>query len=257
MIEKAVLMALIICRNQVTARCDPCVATIARYASASDSGVAKALCSLDEKGFVRRVRRYADGSLAPEHGEKLEKPLGSTAYELTLPIGTAPSGVGTAPRALGVLHPVGKGTAPGGDKLPIGTTNAELPTKKRRSRQAVPSGDVARVFEAWKQILAPLKYQRPTELTNERQRAIDKALKTHSADDLVLAIKGVRKSQFHCGENDRGEKYIDLTTIFKADKIDGHIARATQPIAPKHVNGAVLVQRPAAPGEYDWKETAK
>jgi hypothetical protein len=259
MVEKSVLMALIICRNQETTRCDPSQATIAYYASASPRGAARALALLEAKGLVRRVRRYADGSPAPSHGGKLGRSLGSTSYELTLPFGTAPVAVGTAPVAVGVLPQWQDPTATMADKLlrELPTElRRELPTKRSRSRQAAPSPDVARVFEAWKEILAPLKYQRPVELTGPRRKKIDEALKSYTADDLLLAIKGARKSAWHCGENDRGEKYIDLKTIFKADAIDGHIARASQTSVPRNANGALL-QQPAAPDEYNWKGEAK
>lgn len=101
-----------------------------------------------------------------------------------------------------------------------------LPEKKNTSP------DVGRVFQAWSEILAPIKYMGLPVLTDERQGVIEAALKTYTADNLIAAIKGARNSPWHCGENKTGTKFIDLATIFKASAIDGHIARATAPAAP-------------------------
>jgi hypothetical protein len=238
MIEKAVLMALLVCRNNDTGRLDPSQARIAQYASASPRAVVDTLAALQSKGFIRRVRRYVDGTIAPEHGQRLEKQLGSSFYELTLPFGTAPNAVGTAPGAVGVQHQLRWGTAPGAHKLPNRTTNSELPRELTdRSRSRAPSPDVERVFEFWSKTLAPVKYAKAVKLTNDRQRAIEKGLKTHSAGELEQAIEGVRRSAFHCGDNESGAKYVELGTIFsKPAKIDGHIARLTE---VPHRNGKV------------------
>jgi hypothetical protein len=128
--------------------------------------------------------------------------------------------------------------------------------KPKRGRTRASTDDVKRVFEHWRKVLEPVKYTRAVELTDGRRRAIEKGLNAHSAEQLLLAIDGVRRSAWHCGDNDRGEKYIDVQTIFVTpEKIDGHIARASQVTPPRrHANGAFRdVQRGDARDEQTRK----
>jgi len=117
---------------------------------------------------------------------------------------------------------------------------------KRQPKRATSPDDVDRVFRCWCEDLAPLKYKRVLELTKERQRAIEKALTTHSVGDLELAIRGVRKDPFLCGENPAGAKHVELESIFKTGaRIDKHIATASQPESAsknQRRNGTTLKQ---------------
>ncbi len=47
----------------------------------------------------------------------------------------------------------------------------------------------------------------------------------HSPADLCQAIDGYHRSPFHCGENDRGTRYLDLALIVR----DGsHVAKGIE-----------------------------
>lgn len=89
---------------------------------------------------------------------------------------------------------------------------------------------VQAVYQHWLKVLAPMKFKRAPTLNPERRRAIVSRLKDFSVADLCLAIDGVKKSPYHCGENERREPYVDIPSIFgNRTKVEAHMARADGP----------------------------
>ena len=76
------------------------------------------------------------------------------------------------------------------------------------------SGDIEAVFDAW--ILATGRSR--AVLDGSRRSAILKALRSYPVADLVDAVRGWRHSPFHCGQNDKGTVYNDLTLLLRDAK---------------------------------------
>jgi hypothetical protein len=63
-------------------------------------------------------------------------------------------------------------------------------------------------------------------LTDSRLKTIKKALKNYTVLELKDAIRGVKLSKFHMGENEAGTLYNDIDNIMREDtRIDKHIER--------------------------------
>jgi len=71
-------------------------------------------------------------------------------------------------------------------------------------------------MDEYNRIFAGL-WSRPLTLTADRKRKIQARLKTFTVDELVMAMKNIRASPFHCGENDRGQVYATPEFIFRND----------------------------------------
>lgn len=96
------------------------------------------------------------------------------------------------------------------------STSSEQPEK--------PSAEVAGVFEYWRETMGK---RQSAKLDAKRTRLIKSALKSHGVDVVRAAIVGCSKSAFHMGQNDRGERYDDLTLILRdASKIESFAAKA-------------------------------
>jgi hypothetical protein len=53
----------------------------------------------------------------------------------------------------------------------------------------------------------------------------DRLREGSTVEDLKTAIDGYHRSPFHCGENERGQRYLDLTLIVR----DGsHVAKGIE-----------------------------
>lgn len=72
---------------------------------------------------------------------------------------------------------------------------------------------VTRVFEAW--VEAAGKRRASTKLTPKRRRKIQAGLRDYPIDDLLDAVRGWRHSPHHCGHNETGTVYNDLSTILR------------------------------------------
>ncbi len=76
------------------------------------------------------------------------------------------------------------------------------------------------VFEYWKE---KLKHDKAV-FDISRKRIINKALESHTVENLKLAIDGCSSDEWHMGKNDRGKVYDGVHVIFKdSDKIEGFI----------------------------------
>lgn len=95
-----------------------------------------------------------------------------------------------------------------------------LPENKHPSRSPSPA---RQVFAHWQ---ITLKHPKAV-FTAEREKIINKWLKSYSVEELKLAVEGCTKSPFHMGDNDRHQRYDDLEVILKNSKnIEKFIALA-------------------------------
>jgi hypothetical protein len=123
--------------------------------------------------------------------------------------------------------PQGQGRDNHGDGLGQ-EEEAETEHKKEMSGPAEPSPgpraqkpkrtnpDADLVFAAWvEEHVDPAQRER-AKFTGERRRKVEARLRDgYSVDRLIAAVRGVKRSAFHMGENDAGTKYNDLVTILK------------------------------------------
>jgi uncharacterized protein YdaU (DUF1376 family) len=109
------------------------------------------------------------------------------------------------------------------------------------------SCEVEEVFEFWKVTLSHEK----AKLDTKRKKAIQNAIKLgYSLDDLKSAITGCSKTPHNMGQNDRGEKYDDISLILRdAGQIDRFIANSKSKFTPeqKTPNRATQFNEPARP----------
>ena len=71
-------------------------------------------------------------------------------------------------------------------------------------------------MDEYNRIFADL-WAKPLTLTADRKRKIQARLKTFTVDELVMAMKNIRASPFHCGENDRRQVYATPAFICRND----------------------------------------
>lgn len=89
------------------------------------------------------------------------------------------------------------------------------------------SNCVQRVFAHWKAVMGKTKR---TLLDDKRKRRIEWAVKHYGADEACKAIDGCACSPFHMGDNDKKQRYNDLTLIFRdAEKVERFIVLADAP----------------------------
>lgn len=91
---------------------------------------------------------------------------------------------------------------------------------------------IRQVFAHYRQY-HPRSFPKPTSGAREWARVAARMREGYTADDLCRAIDGYHASPFHCGDNDRQAKYLDLDLIIR----DGsHVAKgieiATAPPVP-------------------------
>lgn len=118
------------------------------------------------------------------------------------------------------------------------------------------SEKVSEVFEYWQETLN----HKRSKLGDDKKKVILAALKTgYSVDDLKQAIMGCSKTPHNIGENDRGEKYDQLTLILKnSGQIDRFIGNSASP--PTGSNGQKSFnnsngRQTGGPTEDEWNST--
>lgn len=104
-----------------------------------------------------------------------------------------------------------------------------------------PRSEVAEVFEHWKRVCERPKVKLLA--GDKRDRAIKRALKRYSKPDLLKAIDGCARSDFHMarGQYAGQQNHDELASILGDEaKIDAHIARAEGNVPPRALarNGA-------------------
>lgn len=93
-----------------------------------------------------------------------------------------------------------------------------------------PSGvDVRRVFDAWKKTRTRPHLVR---MTGDRVKLITDRMKVgYTADDLIAVVRyfsesNTREARFMRGENDRQKAYMDLSNLFRKEKLGGRVETA-------------------------------
>lgn len=75
---------------------------------------------------------------------------------------------------------------------------------------------IERVFAHWQRVMDKPRAR----LDGKRARLIARRLTEYGEPELIAAIDGCRRSPFHQGENDTGQRYVDLELILRSA---GHI----------------------------------
>jgi len=97
-------------------------------------------------------------------------------------------------------------------------------TEKRQRREEKRQNTMS-VFNHWKTTLNHTRSNLDTKRTREIHKAFDLG---YSVDDMKMAISGCAMSDFHMGNNDRGQVYDSINLIFRsADQIDKFIQIAS------------------------------
>lgn len=110
----------------------------------------------------------------------------------------------------GNIKPMNKKTPPTPSEAP--TLGVVLPMPTGRLLDVPTSMD--QVFDAWR--IASHRTSTRVILTDKRKRLIRARLKEgYEIDDLIDAVRGIMRSPFHCGKNDTGAVYTDLTHALK------------------------------------------
>jgi len=107
----------------------------------------------------------------------------------------------------------GRGS-PTSDELTRTTTN-ENQLNEKKTRQP----EVQQVFDLWLAVTG--KDRQRTKLDSKREARIVWALKAYPLDDVLDAVQGWQKSQFHSGQNSDGKVWNDLTLLLRnAEKLE-------------------------------------
>lgn len=103
------------------------------------------------------------------------------------------------------------------------------------------------VFDYWKFVFKKTQ----AVFSKERRKAVQARLDDgYAVEKLKDAVLGCSKTAHNMGQNERGEKYIDLELICRtAAQVDRFIENATHPPRPSQKNGAAWTQ-----GENVWNE---
>jgi hypothetical protein len=159
------------------------------------------------------------------------------------------------------------------------TTDHRPPTEEQHTSASPPSGPakpdpsvpVRRVFDVWLEEHVAPEHRAKCKLNGKRRRLIEARLRErYTPEQLIDAIRGVKLSAFHMGENPDGKRYTGLETVLRdgaqVEKFGDLLANPPTP----RLGG----RRPtvAAPGTHDlfdrtyvperadpelaWKETA-
>jgi hypothetical protein len=89
--------------------------------------------------------------------------------------------------------------------------------KKNKRKSNIYDEQVNQIFDFYKQTFDG--YFKRLTLTNGRKTKIEARLKAgYTVDDICTAIKNIRKSAFHCGDNDKHMFYATLEFICRNDE---------------------------------------
>jgi uncharacterized protein YdaU (DUF1376 family) len=123
-----------------------------------------------------------------------------------------------------------------------GESPDSVPDEKPQTprKQKTPDG-VGDVFDYWKTVMGKTGQ---TVLDGKRKARIVWAIGQYGVETAKRAIDGCKASAWHMGENDKGQRYDDLTLIFRdASKVENFLEIANAP--PKTNLAIVTGGRPA------------
>lgn len=128
---------------------------------------------------------------------------------------------GRSPRGQTADSTTESATCPAG--VPARDTHARVEkSREEQSREETNSNaslrsaaDRREIFEAWIEATDSSASSTGRRLDAKRRAVIDRALRSFPADELIDAVRGWHHSPHHCGENDRGTVYNDLSLILR------------------------------------------
>lgn len=116
-------------------------------------------------------------------------------------------------------------------------TQTQTEKKKEKQVKEKSSSFSAQVQEIWDHYLTTFAgFFRKLSLTAKRKQAIQARLQEgYTVEEIKLAISQIRQSSFHCGDNDTGKFYADITFVCRnGEKIEewmNHQAKRGNPNA--------------------------
>lgn len=87
-------------------------------------------------------------------------------------------------------------------------------TQANKKNPPNPPRGVREVFEYWQERTGHSQAR----LGDKRRKAIAKALKLYTVEELKEAVDGCVKSRWHQGDNERGKKFDDIELIVRDEK---------------------------------------
>jgi hypothetical protein len=148
--------------------------------------------------------------------QKVDKP---TASRLPAPPEEAAKTVAVTSTLTPLANPRGSSRAvdePSGKFAPdLGPRIVDLGSENM-SESGTPPDPVRLVFDSWlAEHVAPAQHAK-CKLNGKRRRVIEARLREqYRPEQLIDAIRGVKLSRYHMGENDTGTRYTDLVTILR------------------------------------------
>lgn len=122
--------------------------------------------------------------------------------------------------------------------------------RKDMSTSDKPKIDISAVFEHWAQTFRKSKRT----VFDEKRKSLVKARLRDgfSIEDLKRAIDGCAQTPFNTGQNDRGERYDDLTLICRdAAHVERFIRNAENPPVSQHISRSGAIA-PARAENSNW-----
>jgi hypothetical protein len=107
---------------------------------------------------------------------------------------------------------------------------------------------VRQVFDAWLEELVDPAQRGKCKLNAKRKATIKARLREYPPERLIAAIRGVKLSRWHMGENPDGRRYTGIETILRdGAQVEKFEALLTDPPQPRAVHG----RGPAPPMSHD------
>ncbi len=214
------------CSDSRTGRVVASTEKLVRLSAIPQKHIWKALSKLEVAGVIR-----IDRGGRTERGQNLPNTYWIVPWPGTTSAGTSPQPAthdGTASAGT-------TGTTFTGTTLPRLQGHSPLiyplqeSTPKKGATKPRPE-DVLAVFDHYR-TYHPRAHPNPRPDSKEWRKILDRLREDYTVEDLCLAIDGCHKSPHHCGENDRGTKYLGLELIVRDS---GHVATfievATSPV---------------------------
>jgi hypothetical protein len=185
----------------------PSTATICGEAAVSKRTAETAIRWLEDGGVI--LREVNRGGLPETPSDR--RPNRYSILAMTPPSGSAiPSDPAEGAGRQSVQERVGNSCADG--SATIADQTVLEPSKGTTTRRTAHADDVDAIFEAWREATDHPR----AKLDKARRAKIEARLKDgYSRDELIVAVRGIARSEFHMGENDRHQRYDDITIALR------------------------------------------
>lgn len=141
-----------------------------------------------------------------------------------------------------------KASLPSGTQLAIlGEQGVEQAAQRRATATAELRQRAERIVRYW--IVRTGRDPRRTEVSDDRVRKVAKVLKTKTDEEAMQAVANVADSEFHAGENDRGNRYDTIDVIFGRgiEKFEHHRDSGDAPVEVDSPLDDTVGRKPARP----------